>query len=55
MKATAKKIDWGYEDGYDSFCAKVPASREAFGEAQELTLYPYACAKLRMTELPIVK
>lgn len=52
VKAYAKKIDWGYAEGYDSLCAKVPASREPIGEKEELHLFPYGCAKLRMTEIP---
>ena len=52
IKAGVKKIDWGYEDGYDTVCAKIPESREAIGEEEEIFLCPYGCAKLRMTELP---
>jgi len=48
-------IDWGYEDGYDQLCAKYPKSTKAMGEAVDMTLVPYGCAKLRMTELPFVK
>lgn len=54
VKATVKKINWGYEDGYDAVCAKVPESREPLSEAEEILLYPYGCAKLRMTEIPII-
>ncbi len=54
IKATVKKIDWGYEDGYDTVCAKIPESREPISEAEEILLYPYGCAKLRMTEMPII-
>ena len=54
VKATVKKINWGYEDGYDTVCAKIPDSREAISEAEEILLYPYGCAKLRMTEIPII-
>ena len=50
-----RKIGWGYEDGYETVCAKVPDSQEPISEAEELTLHPYGCAKLRMTEMPIVK
>jgi len=48
-------IDWGFEDGYDTVCAKVPDSRAPIGEPKKVALYPYGCAKLRMTELPIVE
>ena len=54
VKASVKKIDWGYEDGYDTVCAKIPESREAVSDEQEILLYPYGCAKLRMTEMPII-
>ena len=55
VKTTACKIDWGYADGYDTVCDKVPQSREPLSEAEEIILHPYGCAKLRMTEMPIVK
>ena len=54
IKAKVKPIAWGLEDGYETVCAKVPQSREPIGEEQEILLYPYGCAKLRMTELPKV-
>ena len=54
VKAKVKPIDWGYEDGYETVCAKVPQSIEAIGAEREIDLYPYGCAKLRMTELPII-
>ncbi len=44
----------GYEAGYDTVCAKVPESRELIGDREEISLYPYGCAKLHMTELPII-
>ena len=52
VKADMVKIDWGFEDGYEDICAKVPHSRKRIGEAEEITLIPYAAAKLRMTEMP---
>lgn len=54
IKAKVKEINWGYEDGYDTVCAKTPESRIPIGEEKEILLYPYGCAKLRMTELPLV-
>ncbi len=52
VKTGVKKINWGFEDGYDTVCAKIPESREASGSEEEILLYPYGCAKLRMTEIP---
>jgi hypothetical protein len=55
LKTRVVPIAWGYEDGYDAVCAKVPASTEPTGEAREVELYPYGNAKLRVTELPKAK
>ncbi len=52
VKASVKKINWGYEDGYETVCAKIPESMVPVSEEEEILLYPYGCAKLRMTELP---
>lgn len=54
VKAMMQKIDWGFEEGYESVCAKVPQSRIPISDAKELLLIPYGCAKLRMTLLPFV-
>ena len=54
LRARVKKIDWGMADGYDTVCAKIPESTEPLSDAQEIELYPYGCAKLRMTEMPII-
>ena len=55
VRAHVNKIDWGFEDGYDTVCAKMPQSRVPIGQIEEILLYPYGCAKLRMTELPLVQ
>ncbi|MBQ9929732.1 MAG: hypothetical protein IJO72_03020 [Oscillospiraceae bacterium] len=52
VRAKVRKIDWGLEDGYLDVCAKTPKSTEPISGEQEMELYPYGCAKLRMTELP---
>ncbi|MBQ8893902.1 MAG: glycoside hydrolase family 127 protein [Clostridia bacterium] len=52
MKIKACKIDWGYEEGYETVCAKVPQNTEPISDPEEITLVPYGCAKLRMSELP---
>ena len=50
------KINWEYEDGYDSVCAKYPKNLKPIDKTpQEKELYPYGCAKLRMTEMPFIK
>lgn len=54
VTARAVQIDWGMEPGYDALCAKTPRSRTPLGDAAEIELYPYGCAKLRMTELPLI-
>lgn len=52
VKAKAVKVNWGYEDGYETVCSKIPESRKAISNEEEIILYPYGCSKLRMTELP---
>ena len=54
VKARVRKIAWGFEDGYETVAAKTPASRIPLDEEKEIELYPYGCAKLRMTELPLI-
>ena len=54
LKASMYRIDWGYERGYDSVCARLPESVEPISDKTEIHLYPYGCAKLRMTEMPII-
>ena len=54
IRAQMQEITWGLEDGFERVCAKVPESRMPIGAAQETVLYPYGCAKLRMTEMPLL-
>ena len=54
VSAELVPIDWGYEDGYETVCAKIPESREPVGAPERKELHPYGCAKLRMTELPLI-
>ena len=54
VQATMQQIPWGLEDRYEAVCAKVPQSRTPIGAPEEKCLYPYGCAKLRMTELPLI-
>lgn len=52
IKTKVVPIEWGFEPGYTTVCAKLPKAREAISAAREIELYPYGCAKLRMTEIP---
>ena len=47
------EVCWDWVDGYDSVPQPTPVSRKAVSLAQSMTLIPYGCAKLRMTELPM--
>lgn len=55
LKAKLCHIDWGYEEGYETLCARKPLHKKPLDASTELTLIPYGCARLRMTELPLVK
>ena len=55
LKAKVGKINWGLADGYETVCAKIPESAEPLSAPEAVELYPYGCAKLRMTEMPFVK
>lgn len=55
IRAAVQKINWGLEDGYETVCAKTPNTADPLSDPEEILLYPYGCAKLRMTELPFIK
>ncbi len=55
VSAKLAPIDWGYAEGQTTVAAAIPRSRVATGDAREQTLIPYGCAKLRMTELPLIE
>lgn len=55
IKSKMRKIDWGLEEGYEAVCAKIPNSLEPIGDVEDMELYPYGCAKLRMTEIPVIE
>lgn len=55
LEAEMCHINWGYAEGYDNVCAKKPLSRKPLDKPFKIKLYPYGCAKLRMTEMPIIK
>ena len=54
LTAKMKQIHWGLAERHENVCAKIPESRTPISEEKEIELYPYGCAKLRMTEMPII-
>lgn len=52
ISAMLAPVDWPEEYG---IAAVEPRSRKAQGEARAVRMIPYGCAKLRMTEMPIVE
>ena len=55
IKVKVKKINWGLLPGFEYVPDHLPQSTTPIGEEEEITFVPYACAKLRMTELPLLK
>ena len=54
IKANMCQIDWGLKFPYKSVCRKTPKSRKPISEVQKIELCPYGCARLRMTEMPLI-
>ncbi len=54
VKANMQQIDWGLKFPYRSIARKTPKSTVATTEVQETELCPYGCARLRMTEMPLL-
>ncbi len=55
VTAEVKKIHWGHKFLLGSVCARTPKSLTPLSKAKSIELYPYGCAKLRMTEMPLLK
>lgn len=49
------RINWAMTDGYRNVPEKYPSDRRAISESETLTLVPYGCTTLRMTEMPFVE
>ena len=54
IMANMQQIDWGLKFPYRSIARKTPKSRKPISNVQEIELCPYGCARLRMTEMPIL-
>ncbi len=53
VQARVREINWSLEDGYRNVCAKLPdLPLVTASEEKNIELYPYGCAKLRITEAP---
>lgn len=54
VTATARlqPIRWGLKFPYRSVCRKTPKSKTPLAPPETVTLIPYGCARLRMTEMP---
>lgn len=55
LKTKLCPVRWELQKGYSYIAAEKPASSISTGKAVERELYPYGCAKLRITEMPICK
>ncbi len=55
VKANMQQINWGLKFPYRSVARKTPKSTKPISEIKEIELCPYGCARLRMTEMPILK
>ncbi|MBR3781393.1 MAG: glycoside hydrolase family 127 protein [Clostridia bacterium] len=54
IKANMRQIDWGHKFPYRSIARKTPKTGKPISEVQQVELYPYGCARLRMTEMPLI-
>ncbi len=52
IRGRMAKVKWSWADGYETVADYKPVSNRAISEPEEKVLYPYGCAKLRMTEMP---
>lgn len=54
VKAKMQEINWGLKFPYRGIARKTPKSKTPVSAVQEIELCPYGCARLRMTEMPLL-
>lgn len=55
IKTRMAQVKWPMAERYRLICDKKPSSTRPISEEQVIELIPYGCARLRMTEMPIIK
>ncbi len=55
IKANMQQIGWGLKFPYRSIARKTPKSTKPISNVQQIELCPYGAAKLRITEMPVLK
>jgi len=55
LSARCVPVAWDFADGYETVSDIKPKSKIAKGNAVDLELFPYGCAKLRITETVLCK
>ena len=55
VRARLRKIDWGMKFPYRTVCRRTPRSTAPLSAEEDVLLIPYGCARLRMTEMPLLK
>ena len=55
IKTSMCRVDWDYAERYENVANHRPKSNKAIKDSETMELIPYGCAKLRMTEMPMVK
>lgn len=54
IKTKMAKVKWPMEQGYALICNKKSDSAKAISGDEFVDLIPYGCARLRMTEMPVI-
>ncbi len=55
IEAELAEINWEMADGYRNLPAKYPTDRHAVSSPERISLIPYGCTTLRMTEMPFIE